>query len=147
MLAVPGRSPRVRTPCRSPNDDRGPPGGTTTGVPQEERRPGSPRRNDDRGPPGGTTTGVPQEERRPGSPRRNDDRGPPGGTTTGVPQEERRPGPAGGTTTGPRRRNDDGGLLVLPSEGTPSGRLRSTSAKQAAVPQRPFRLRLGAPPG
>src|SRR5919112_969758 len=100
MLAVPGRSPRVRTPCRSPNDDRGPPGGTTTGVPQEERRPGSPRRNDDRGPPGGTTTGVPQEERRPGSPRRNDDRGPPGGTTTGprrrndhrAPQEERRRG-------------------------------------------------------
>ena len=33
------------------------------------------RRNDDRGPAGGTTTGVPQEERRPGSRRRNDDRG------------------------------------------------------------------------
>ncbi|MCA1706010.1 MAG: hypothetical protein LC808_23230, partial [Actinobacteria bacterium] len=34
-----------------------------TRVPQEERRPGSRRRNDDRGPAGGTTTGVPQEER------------------------------------------------------------------------------------
>ncbi|MCA1708975.1 MAG: hypothetical protein LC808_39150 [Actinobacteria bacterium] len=45
----------------------GPVSRTTTGVPQEERRPGSRRRNDDRGPAGGTTTGVPQEERRPGS--------------------------------------------------------------------------------